>query len=91
VVKEAISNSVRHSHATSGTVSLQTREQTVCLEVTDNGLGFDLENTYEGVHGLKNMAARAKRLGAHFQVWSKPHRGTRVIFEIAKKGSHAQA
>lgn len=91
VVKESISNSVRHSHATSGTVSLQAREKTVCLEVTDNGLGFDLENTYEGVHGLKNMAARAKRLGAHFQVWSKPHRGTRVIFEIARKGSHAQA
>lgn len=91
VVKESISNSVRHSHATSGMVSLQAREGTVCLEVTDNGLGFDPENTYEGVHGLKNMAARAKRLGAHFQVWSKPHRGTRVIFEIARKGSHVRA
>ena len=91
VVKESISNSVRHAHATSGTVSLQVREGTVCLEVMDDGLGFDPENSDEGVHGLKNMAARAKRLGAHFQVWSKPHRGTRVIFEIAKKGSHAQA
>ncbi|WP_342349478.1 sensor histidine kinase [uncultured Nitrospira sp.] len=90
VVKESISNSVRHSQATSGTVSLQVREKTVCLEVADNGLGFDLENTYEGVHGLKNMAARAKRLGAYFQVWSKPHRGTRIVFEIAKEGSHAK-
>ncbi|WP_447962482.1 sensor histidine kinase [Nitrospira sp. Ecomares 2.1] len=91
VVKESISNSVRHSHATSGTVSLQAREGAVCLEVTDNGLGFDLENTYEGVHGLKNMAARAKRLGAYFQVWSKPHRGTRIVFEITKEGGHARA
>ena len=91
VVKESISNSVRHSRATSGTVSLQVREGTVCLEVMDDGLGFDLEDTHEGVHGLTNMAARAKRLGAHFQVWSKPHRGTRILFEIAKKGSHAQA
>ncbi|MEO8328266.1 MAG: histidine kinase, partial [Nitrospirota bacterium] len=90
VVKESISNSVRHAQATSGTVSLQAREKTVCLEVTDNGLGFDLGNTYEGVHGLKNMAARAKRLGAYFQVWSKPHRGTRIVFEISKKGSHAR-
>jgi signal transduction histidine kinase len=91
VVKESISNSVRHSHATSGTVSLHVREGAVCLEVTDDGLGFDLENASEGVHGLKNMAARARRLGAHFQVWSKPHFGTRIIFEIQKKGSHAQA
>jgi signal transduction histidine kinase len=91
VAKESISNSVRHSHATSCTVSLHVQEGAVCLEVTDDGLGFDLENASEGVHGLKNMAARARRLGAHFQVWSKTHFGTRIIFEIQKKGSHAQA
>ena len=72
-------------------VSLHLREGTVRLEVTDDGLGFDPENAHEGVHGLKNMAARAKRLGAHFQAWSKPHCGTRIIFEIEKKGSHAPA
>ena len=91
VVKESISNSVRHSHATSGMVSLQLRKGTVCLEVTDNGLGFNLEDTHEGVHGLKNIAARARRLYAHFHVWSEPHRGTRIIFEIEKKGKHASA
>lgn len=91
VVKESISNSLRHSQATSGTVSLHVREGTVRLEVTDDGLGFDLENSHEGVHGLKNMAARARRLGAHFHVWSEPHRGTRIIFEVQKKGSHAPA
>lgn len=91
VVKESISNSVQHSHATSGMVSLHVREETVRLEVTDDGMGFDLENSHEGVHGLKNMAARARRLGAHFHVWSEPHRGTRIIFEIHKKGSHAPA
>ena len=91
VAKESISNSVRHSHATSGTVSLHVREGAVRLEVTDDGLGFDLEKSHEGVHGLKNMAARAKRLGAHFHVWSEPQSGTRIIFEFHKKGSHAPA
>ena len=91
VVKESISNSVRHSQAISGTVSLHVQEGAVRLEVTDDGLGFDPEHSHEGVHGLKNMAARARRLGAHFSVWSKPHLGTRIIFEIEKKGSHAPA
>jgi signal transduction histidine kinase len=91
VVKEAISNSVRHAQAKSGAVSLHAREGAVRLEVTDNGLGFDLEKSHEGVHGLKNMAARARRLGANFHVWSETHRGTRIMFEIHKKGSHATA
>ena len=91
VVKESISNSVRHAQATSGTVSLHAREGAVRLEVTDDGLGFDLEKFHEGVHGLKNMAARASRLGANFHVWSEAHKGTRIIFEIHKKGSHAPA
>ncbi len=91
VVKESISNSVRHAQATSGTVSLHAQEGAVRLEVTDDGLGFDLEKFHEGVHGLKNMAARASRLGANFHVWSEAHKGTRIIFEIHKKGSHAPA
>jgi signal transduction histidine kinase len=91
VVKESISNSVRHSQATSGTVSLHVLKGTVRLEVVDDGLGFDLENNHEGGHGLNNMAARARRLGAHFHVWSQPHLGTRIIFEVQKKGSHAPA
>ena len=91
VVKESISNSVRHSQATSGTVSLQIWEGAVRLEVTDNGLGFDPEKSYADAHGLKNMAARARRMGARFHVLAEPHRGTRIIFEIEKKGSHAPA
>lgn len=91
VVRESVSNIVQHSRATSGTVSLSFLNEALRLEVTDDGLGFDPEKTREGGHGLHNMAARAKRLGAHYQVWSKPHQGTHIIFEIPKKGSYATA
>jgi signal transduction histidine kinase len=67
------------------------RNEALRLEVTDDGLGFDPEKIREGGQGLQNIAARAKRLGAHCQVWSKPHQGTRIIFEIQKKGSYATA
>jgi NarL family two-component system sensor histidine kinase LiaS len=92
VVRESVSNIVQHAQATSCRVSLYySRNEALRLEVTDDGLGFDPEKIREGGQGLQNIAARAKRLGAHCQVWSKPHQGTRIIFEIQKKGSYATA
>ncbi|MEY2471167.1 MAG: hypothetical protein QOK28_496 [Actinomycetota bacterium] len=60
-LREALSNARRHSEATNITVEVIVADR-VQLRVTDNGIGLQGEPRSEG-HGLRNMAARARRLG----------------------------
>ncbi|MGQ0812333.1 MAG: PAS domain-containing sensor histidine kinase [Nitrospiraceae bacterium] len=89
ITREAISNSLRHSGSKTGVVSLCRKEGGLRLEVQDDGVGFDA-NTRDG-HGLglRNMAARASKLGAQFSVSSDRGRGTRIILDIPKEHDHA--
>jgi signal transduction histidine kinase len=60
-LREALSNARRHSQATEINVEVIVADR-LQLHVTDNGIGLQGEPRAEG-HGLRNMAARAQRLG----------------------------
>lgn len=82
VVREAMSNSLRHGEATVLTVALHKDERQICLLVHDNGRGFDPSRQSGSGHGLTNMQARAKLLGATISVESAPASGTRVLLSL---------
>ena len=84
IVREALSNALRHSHATHITVSLRQLLGSVRLTVTDNGIGFNPKSVQAGGHGLQNMATRAHKAGGVFAVRSEPRRGTRVLLDLPK-------
>lgn len=81
IVREAVSNSVRHGQATHITVRAAQDEGRLALVVTDNGRGFAPEVRASG-HGLANMRARAAALGAQLSVDSAPGKGTRVLLTL---------
>lgn len=81
IAREAISNSLRHSHANSITVRLHQAGEEVCLLVQDNGIGYDQAQPGGG-HGLRNMRARVERLGGVARVESQRGTGTRVIITL---------
>jgi signal transduction histidine kinase len=78
VVREAVSNALRHGKPTAVTVSLRRLEDRLQLEVADDGAGFDTGLGPKGGHGLENMRARAMELGGQFLLESSPGNGTRV-------------
>ena len=83
IVREALSNSARHSGATSVSVRLGPEGDALALEVADNGRGFDPAADRGAGHlGLTNMAARAASVGGSLNVNSAPGRGTRIIVRI---------
>lgn len=84
IAREALSNSLRHSRATRIIVSLRQFTGSVCLAITDNGIGFDPSSTHAGGRGLENMAARAQKIGALFAVRSEPFKGTRILLDLPK-------
>ncbi len=91
LAREALSNSLRHAQARSATIVLDRADGGVRLTVEDDGCGFEPSAAAERGHGLKNMAARARMLGAQLTVASMPGQGTRVRFEIPIERTHASA
>jgi signal transduction histidine kinase len=82
ILREAISNSLRHSGARTITVHAQRGEGSVMLAVQDDGAGFDPAAAGAQGHGLANMQARAEALGGSLKVVSAPGNGTRVLLAL---------
>jgi two-component system, NarL family, sensor histidine kinase DevS len=72
VVREAVSNVVRHAHATTLTVQVRVDDK-LSIQVTDNGCGMPQEITGSG---LTNLQQRAQEAGGAVAVESPPGGGT---------------
>lgn len=88
VVREAVSNSLRHAKASRGTVSLRRLKRVIRVTIRDNGIGFHPKAAIGSGHGLRNMAARAKRIGGRLIIDSKPKQGARIVFDLPKEIQH---
>ena len=81
VFKEAVNNAARHSGCSRVHVSLQSDGSGLILTVADDGAGFDIASEDKG-NGLASMRSRATRLGARFDIRSRPGRGTTLRLEV---------
>jgi signal transduction histidine kinase len=85
IAQEALNNALRHAHARNITVYIghASHEETVSLEVADDGVGFDPTAAREmGGLGLSAMEERAMKLGGRLTVKSGLGEGTRVLVEV---------
>ena len=89
IVREAMSNGLRHAEARNESISLQWHGEGVRLTIEDDGRGFNPDAVEGHGEGLKNMAARARKLGARFSLSSQAGAGTRIIFDIPAERVHA--
>jgi signal transduction histidine kinase len=87
IVRETLSNSLRHSGASRITLSFKRRRRSVRLSVTDNGKGFIPDSVRDVGHGLVNMAARARKLGGLLEIHSRPRQGTKVLFDMPRRSA----
>jgi signal transduction histidine kinase len=79
IVQEALTNVVRHAHATEASVQLRVQEALV-VEVTDNGQGLPA-GVRSGV-GLSSMRERAEELGGTCLIEARASGGTRVYARL---------
>jgi signal transduction histidine kinase len=83
MAQEALSNIVRHAQASDASLSITFDTQSVTLEVTDNGKGFEVpkspsEFAPSGHFGLLGLHERADLIGAELEIESSPGEGSRV-------------
>lgn len=79
IAQEALNNAVKHAEATQVTVNLQSDSNTICLEVNDNGKGFDVESVrHQGGMGLSSLQERVASLSGTIFIQSQPNQGTTI-------------
>ncbi len=77
IVKEALSNIIKHAQATEVFLSIRQTEDGLHLTVRDNGKGFDSAKAREG-YGIRFMAKRIEEVRGSFNISSEPGKGTRL-------------
>jgi signal transduction histidine kinase/streptogramin lyase len=95
IVQEALSNIMKHAHATEVKVSTQRTDTDVVLTVEDNGQGFTpvarSAPAGNSGFGLTGMVERASLLGGRLKMRSDPASGTLMIVEIPLgRADHAE-
>jgi signal transduction histidine kinase len=83
VLREALTNVTRHSHASRVEIQLRRKNNTLEGSLTDNGVGFsqDQEKNASGF-GLIGMEQRIKEIGGELSVKSSPGQGTNLSFAV---------
>jgi signal transduction histidine kinase len=80
ICQEALANVAKHAQARKAEVHVWTTDERALLEVTDNGLGFDIgKKTATLGHGLSNMERRARKVGGDVEISSRTMGGTTVL------------
>ncbi len=82
--QEALSNVMRHSHASQVQVLLRQADECVQLEIFDNGQGFDMALVDQGQRqglGLLGMHERVGMIDGFVQIESALGRGCRILVE----------
>ena len=92
IVREAVTNAIRHAAPTMVTVSAQADGDVVRISVADDGRGFDVTARAEvpGHYGIRGMRERAERIGARLEIASRPGHGTRVEMTVPAVAAAAQ-
>lgn len=80
ICQESLANIAKHARASHVTVALWITANRVLLEVSDNGRGFNVENTKLTLgHGLSNMQTRARNVGGDVEITSEKGEGATVL------------
>ncbi|MCE4957503.1 sensor histidine kinase [Macrococcoides caseolyticum] len=85
IAQESISNTLRHAKAQNITIELFKAKNSVILRITDDGIGFDIQQVDNTRYGLNTMKERALEIGGSCKVISAPQSGTRIEVKVPIK------
>jgi signal transduction histidine kinase len=94
IVKEALTNALKHSGASEVRVQARLEGPTLQIVVADDGKGFDPASLVEGLrNGMGNMRRRAAAMNATLDLQTMPKKGTTVTLSVVlgKNGQSLEA
>jgi len=82
IYKEMLHNVVKHAQADNVKIAIAAEHKQLCVEVEDDGRGFNPDQTESSGMGLKNMQNRAGDINGILKIRSKPGEGTRLSLKV---------
>ncbi len=93
--REAMANAFRHADARDIEAEVTYGDMALHIRIRDDGRGISAAvldaGGKPGHFGLLGMRERAKKLGAHLEVWSKPGAGTEVDLRVPADVAYKRA
>jgi two-component system, NarL family, sensor histidine kinase DesK len=81
-VKEAVTNIVKHSGATSCLISIEPAESALAVKVSDNGVGLDAAQHNRKKSGLQGMKERLEFVNGHLDIQGDT--GTTITINVPR-------
>lgn len=84
IIQESLQNIYKHANAKSVKISIQLKNNVICLSISDDGDGFDINKSKKGI-GLKNINSRVSEVQGEVEFRSTLKEGTEVDITIPYK------
>ncbi|MBU2927818.1 tetratricopeptide repeat-containing sensor histidine kinase [Winogradskyella psychrotolerans] len=81
IIQECMQNIYKHANATTIEISISLEKDLICLDIMDDGSGFDTLKSRKGI-GLKNMSSRVDDIKGSINFISQSGNGTTVNVKI---------
>jgi len=81
IIQEFLSNVIKHAKAKSMMIYIRDTKDVVTLILSDNGIGFDIDELQKGM-GLQNIDSRIKSINGICKWKSIQNKGTRLLIKI---------
>lgn len=91
VVQESLTNISKYAQAKEVSVTLHVYDHHIEMDVTDNGVGFDVESRLNASHGFAGMRHRVEALRGTLDVVSTPGRGSSIRVLIPRSAESVAA
>ena len=84
IIQEALTNVVRHAHVKLAVVRIQIDDDTLWIQVQDEGKGFDYSTAIKSTNsmGLLSMQERAELVGGAFTIQTAHNEGTNITCRL---------
>jgi len=85
ITREALTNVIKHAHAKNISIRVVENQETISMDILDDGIGFVLANAPRGRLGIASMQERARSHGWQLTIKSSPGNGTCIKVEVNKQ------
>jgi signal transduction histidine kinase len=82
VVQEALTNILKHAHASAAWLDVEVLEHELQIRVADNGRGMTAQAQIRGGQGLTSMRHRVTALGGSIEIRPRTAGGTEVLVRV---------
>jgi signal transduction histidine kinase len=79
IVQELMNNALKHSEASRIEIKARFAKSYLAITISDNGIGFSLDEKMNTGLGLRNLENRTEMTNARFKMKSEPGKGTSAI------------